>query len=373
MTFYLLFLFVITLFVALSLLYPEKSKIYEISLLVFAIVISVFRDNISGDYRSYIYWYETGKRDYDFEFGFVWLMNLFKWFHFSYHVFFFFVSFITIMLVYLGVKKYTLHNSIAFLFFLLIPALYLNSWSIIRQAFAMSIVFYAFQFLISKKYLIYFFLMLVGFAIHYSVILPFFAFLFVYKFANKIKTVHLAVLLFFSLVISTIHWSVFFSVFFESTRYIAYFPKNIVPVNGLKIISLNVLAVFILFYSRRLVEENPFQKYFVVFCVFSIVMTNLFATNNQLERFSYYFTLFEIIVFADLFFLETKNRRIVLCLGCYLYGISLFLYTIKADYNLNKQGTKYIPYNSVFYKFDDPFFMMGTDYLIDPTLAKERK
>jgi transmembrane protein EpsG len=371
--FYLLFIFIITLLVVLSYLLPENRKFFQLFLLVLVLSVAGFRENLSGDYSYYVDWYVNKKRDSDFEFGFVWLMNLFRWFNCSYHILFFFFSFCTIILVYLGIKKYTQHSNLAFLFFLLIPALYLNSWSIIRQAFAMAIIFYAFQFLITKKYLIYFVLISVAISIHYTAIFPFLVCLVVYKFADKIKTVHLSVLLFLSLVLSNIHWITFFTLFFESTHYMYYFSENFNPVNGLKIISLNILAVFLLFYNRKIKATYPFQKYFIVLSVFSIIVTNLFATDNQLNRFSHYFTLFEIIVFADIIFLETKTRRIILLMGFYLYGVSLFLYTIKADYNLNEQGTKYIPYNSVFYKFDDAFFMMGTDYLIDPSLAKEVK
>jgi hypothetical protein len=368
MTFYLLFLFLATVLVVLAYLYPDKSKIFEGGLLVLAVLVAGFRDNISGDFKYYVDWYVNKTRDKDFEFGFVWLMNLFRWLHCSYHIFFLFFSFCTIMLVYLGIKKYTVHSNLAILFFLLIPAFYLNSWSIIRQAFTMSIAFYAFQFLITKRYFIYF-----AITMHYTAILPFLVFIVVYKFVDKITNVHLSVFLFLSLVLSNFHWITFFNHFFENTHYIYYFSENLNPVNGLKIISLNILAVFLLFYSRKMKATYPFQKYFMVFCIFSIIVTNLFATDNQLYRFSHYFSLFEIVVFADLIFLEFKKRRVMLLMGFYLYGVVLFLYTIKADYNLNKQGTKYIPYSSVFYKFDNPFFMMGTDCLVDPQVDKKVK
>lgn len=373
MIFYLLFLFLTTLLVVLSYLFADNRKYFQIILLILALSVAGFRNNLSGDFAYYVDWYSNKSRDYDFEFGFVWLMNFFRYFHCSYHVLFFFFSFCTIILVYLGVKKYTVHSNLAFLFFLLIPALYLNTWSIIRQALAMSIVFYGFQFLITKKYFIYFVLMFFAISIHYTAILPFLVLLFVYQFADKIKTVHLSVLLFFSLVLSNIPWITFFTLFFENTHYMYYFSENLNPVNGLKIISLNILAVFLLFYNHKMKAIYPFQKYFIVLSVFSIIVTNLFATYNHLNRLSYYFSIFEIVVFADLIFLEFKKRRFLLFAGFYLYGVSLFLYTIKADYNLNKQGTKYIPYNCVFYKFDNDFFMTGTDYLIDTSLAKEVK
>lgn len=373
MTFYLLFLFLVTILVALAYLYPDKSKIFQIGLLVFVLTVSGFRDNISGDFRAYVEWYVYKTRDHDFEFGFVWIMNLFRLLHCSYHILFFFFSFCTVLLVFLSVKRYTVNNNLAFLFFLLFPALYLSSWSIIRQAFVVSLAFYAFHFLITKKYLIYLALMSISIAIHYTAIVPFLVFIAVYNYGDKIKTVHLAVMLLFTLVLSQFQWISFFTGFFENTRYLYYFSENNSAINIRKIIVLNGLAMFLLFYFEKMKAVYPVQKYFMILCFFSIMVTNLFAKTNHLNRFSYYFTIFEIVVFADLIFLELKNRRVVLLVGFYLYGVSLFLHTIKADYNLNDQGTKYIPYNSVFYKFDDPFFMMGTDYLVDPSDHKEGK
>lgn len=134
-----------------------------------------------------------------------------------------------------------------------------------------------------------------------------------------------------------------------------------------------MLAVFLLFYFKKMKEAHPNQKYVFILFFFSILITNLLAKANHLNRFSHYFTIFQVVVFADLIFFELKKKRFVMFAGLYIYGVSLFLYTIKADYNLNKQDTKYIPYDSVFYKFDDTFFMMGTKCLVDPSLVKEVK
>lgn len=215
--------------------------------------------------------------------------------------------------------------------------------------------------------------MFVGISIHYTAIVPFLVFIAVYKYGDKIKTVHLAAMLFFSLVLSQFQWFPFFSNFFDNTRYLYYFSENNSADNIPKIIVLNGLGIFLLLYFEKMKAVYPVQKYFIILCLISIMVTNVFAKVNQLDRFSHYFTIFEIVVFADLIFLELKNRRVVLLVGFYIYGVSLFLHTIKTDYNINDQGTKYIPYDSIFYKFEDDFFMMGTDCLVDPSLDKEEK
>ena len=213
----------------------------------------------------------------------------------------------------------------------------------------------------------------VGISIHYTAIVPFFVFFIVYKYADKIKTFHLLVSLVFTLVLSQLHWVSFFAGFFEKSRYLFYFSNGRTSVNIYKIIVLNMLAVFLLFYFKKIKEAYPNQKYVFILFFVSILITNLLAKANHLNRFSHYFTIFQVVVFADLIFFELKKKRFVMFAGLYIYGVSLFLYTIKADYNLNKQDTKYIPYDSVFYKFDDPFFMMGTEFLVDPSLVKEVK
>ena len=361
------------MFVGLAYLNPSKDRVCQFSLMFLAVVISGFRNHLSGDFGSYIGWYNNKSRDNDIEYGFLILMNWFREFNLSYHFFFFFFSFWTVFFVFFGIRKYTTHSSLAFLFFLLIPALFLNSWSIIRQAFAMSIAFYAFYYLINKKYLIYFLLMSIGISIHYSAIIPFFLFIFVYKFADKIRIIHIVILLLLSFILSQFYWVGFFLQFFDKTHYSYYFSNAQQQVNPYKVIVLNGLGLFLLFYFEKMKKAYPIQKYFMILCFFSIITTNIFAKANDLNRFSYYFTIFEVVVFADLVFLEFKKKRLMLFMGTYLYAVSLFLYTIKADYNLNNQNTKYIPYNCIFYKFDDPFFMIGTNYLVDPSIDKKVK
>lgn len=363
MTFYILFLLLITLLLVFGYLYPQNGKVFDMSLLLIAITISGFRDYLSGDYRAYVEWYYSKTRDFDFEFGFVWLMDVLRWFHCSHYFLFFFFSVSSVTLVFLGVKKYTKHSTLAFFFYLLIPVLYLNSWSIIRQTFTMSIAFYAFHFLISKKYFYFALLMGIAISFHKTAIIILLVFIVIFKVADTIKTVHLIVLLLISLILSQIHWVSFFSGLFVNTHYLDYFKKGYIASSTLKITVLNGLAIFLLFYYEKMKTAYPNQKYLMLLYFFSVFVTNLFASINDLTRLAYYFTIFEIVVFADLIFLELKNRRLLFFSGFYIYGVVFFIYTLKVDYNLNSQNTKYIPYNCVFYKFDDPFFMIGTDYL----------
>lgn len=372
MTFYLLFLFLATVILLVCKYYNRNNEAL-IALFFLALLLSGFRDNIGADFGSYVHWYLFKTRDESFELGYLVVMKLFRIFDLSYHFLFFFFSLSTLLFVFLGVKKYTIHSSFAFLFYLLIPALFLGSLNMIRQAFAVAICFYAFHFLITKKYLIYVLLMCVGISIHYTAVVPFIVFFSVYKYVDYIKKIHLAILLFFSLILSQLHWFSIFNPLFVETHYDYYFHTEQFSVNVFKVLVKNSIAVFILYYYDRMKTNYTNQKYYVVLSFLSIVIVNIFDQYVGLIRVSHFFMIFQILFFADVLFLEIKKRRLLLFACLYGYGVSLFINALRVDYQIELKGLNYIPYKSIFYKFDDPFFMMGTDCLVDPSLQKEAK
>ena len=364
MTFYILFLFLSTLILLVCKYYNRNTEAL-IALSCLALLLSGFRDSIGADFESYVQWYLFKTRDDEFELGYLFVMKFFRLFDLSYHFLFFFFSFGTLLFVFLGVKKHTIHSSFAFLFYLLIPALFLGSLCMIRQAFAIAISFYAFHFLITKKYLFYVVLMGIGISIHYTAVVPFFVFLLVYKLADYIKTIHLIILLVLSLILSQLHWFSVFNPFFVDTHYIYYFHTEQLPINIFKVLVRNSVAVFLLFYYYRMKTNYPNQKYFIVLSFLSIIIVNIFDKYLGLTRVAHYFTIFQILFFADVLFLEYKRRRQLLFVCIYGYGLGLFVNALRVDCQTDLKGLNYIPYNSVFYEFDDPFFMMGTNYLVD--------
>lgn len=372
MTFYLIFIFLATL-VMLVCKYYDNNNQALIALFVFAVILSGFRDNIGADYGSYVYWYLSRTRDEAFEVGYLMVMNFFRFFNLNYHVLFFVFSFGTLLFVFLGVKKYTIHSSFAFFFYLLIPALFLGSLCVIRQSFAVAISFYAFHFLINKRYLIYVLLMFLGVSVHYTAIVPFFIFIFVYLVIDYIKMNHLIIVLLLSLMLYHFRWFSSFDFFFVDTHYNYYFSTEPLPLDIFKLVVRNSVAVFLLFYFNKIKDVYPSRKYFVVLSFLSVVIVNFFNNYVGLIRFSNYFLIFEIVVFADVIFMEVKKKRLLLFTCIYSYGFSLFIHSLRVDSQTELNGLNYIPYKSVFYKFDDPFFMMGTDYLLNPPLIREEK
>lgn len=333
--------------------YPYAEK--NISLILFGIMVFVsgLRNRVGGDYDSYVSWYLLKTRDNRLEFGFVAIMDLFRWLKLSPQFLFFFFSFFTCYFVFLGVKKYSENSNLALLLYILLPSLYLSSLVFVRQSFSVAISFYAFYYLINKRYLIYFVLMFIGISIHNSCLIPFVVFLLIATFIDTIKIKHLIFLLIISLILSMFDFIRIFSVLFKETRYAFYFSNQRIPVNNLKLIILNCVSIFVLFHFDKLKETYAYQKYILILYVFSVVLINVFSPLNELSRIYIYFRIFEIIVVADLIFLASNQKRILFFSFFFVLYFGSFLNALKKDFESRENMCKFIPYNNILWSSND--------------------
>jgi hypothetical protein len=349
MIFYLLFILIAGSLLLLGYLLPEKNRIFQGVTFLLIVGVVGFRDFVGADFGDYVVWYKSKVRDQDFELGYVALMNFFRTLNIGYPALFFFISFFTYLFLFLGVKKFTQNQNLAIFIFLLIPSMFLLSLNTIRQSFAVSICFFAFYFLINKKYFYYFILMFLAMSLHSTAILPFFLFLLVYQFADKIKVSHILILLIGSLLFSQLGLVHYFSSFFKDSRYIAYFTTMKIPVNPFKLIILNGLTIFMLFYFEEMKKKYPYQKYLMILFFLSVIITNFFSLYGDLTRIAYYFKIFEILVIADFIFLRTKAFRVWLCSCFMIYYLSIFVYTLKMDLEKDYKY-KLIPYKNILFE-----------------------
>ena len=191
--------------------------------------------------------------------------------------------------------------------------------------------------------------MLIGISIHYTSIIPLIVFLLVVKIADKIKAKYIFILLLVSVLMSIFDFIKVFAILFENTRYSFYFSNQRIPVNFIKIIALNSLSLFILFYFDKIKNAYPYQKYLLVLYFLSVVIINILAPLDDLSRIYTYFRIFEIIVVTDLIFLQTKRIRIFLFSFFYVFYFSTFLIALKKDYDIqNNTKSKFTPYKSIF-------------------------
>ncbi|WP_409415537.1 EpsG family protein [Flavobacterium sp. PS2] len=363
MFFYIFFLLFITGLVLVEYFYPPRGKVIGIIVLILIVLISGLRKGIGYDYNSYVSWYLYKTRDNDLEYGYLAIMNVFRWFNLTPSFLFFFFSFFTCFFVYLGVKKYAINPNIALLFYIIIPGLYLTSFTLVRQSLSVAISFYAFYYLINRKYVIFFLLMFIGVSIHNTCLVPLFLFLLVFKYGDRMKINHLYGMVIFSFLISSFDFFQVFHELFEKSRYAYYFSDKIKPVSIWKIIVLNLEGILILYYSKKFDNRYPYQKYFLVLYCFSIVFINIFSKNYDLTRIFIYFRIFEIIVVANLISLEINTRRIALFLFFYILYFSAFLNGLRVDFEFQKKNMpRLIPYDNI---------LWFSSKIMEPELIKE--
>ncbi|MGY0038968.1 EpsG family protein [Pedobacter sp. NJ-S-72] len=184
--------------------------------------------------------------------------------------------------MYAGIKKYTTHTSIALIVFMLIPGLYLNTLSIIRQELAIVITFYAFHFLAEKKYLKYFLLIALGTSFHYSCALIMLGHLLVWKFADRVKVWHYFLAIGVSLVIAKLELTSVLTLVLGGGQYESYIEGE--SVNFLKLIVLNTFLITQLVFYYKLVRKTETNKYVIAFTVLGNFITEyvfFFTDFNQ--------------------------------------------------------------------------------------------
>jgi hypothetical protein len=323
----------------------KQSITYFVALLI---LFSSTRGGFGPDFSNYYKWYITSFNDKNLEIGYVGLMNLFAYLGLSFFHLQFFISVITITLVFLAFKKYKINNKYAGFFFVITPYFYLYSFIIIRQYLAMAIVFFAFNYLLSKENMKYIFAIFLGSLIHYSCLLVGILIWFLMYFSPKISRMHLLLFLAASIPFAYLNWVQFFAGFFEGTKYYGYFlHKNTIPINYIKLILFNIEALFLLYFYKDFINYNSRNKYFIVLTIFTFILANIFAPTNYMSRFSKYFKFFELILIADLVVIKRKQPIIFLILV--FYNISLFFNVLWVDYKSPGKHTKLVPYKNILF------------------------
>lgn len=352
MIFYVFLMFVILTLFFTSYRFPSSEKVISIILLGTLILVGGFRDRIGWDYNSYMHWYLTGTRDNDFELGFLTIMNIFRYLNLDYKFLFFFFSFFTYLFAYLGVRNYTQKSSLPLTLYFFVPVLFLYSFSYVRQYLSITIAFYAFTFLLEKKYFNYIFWMIIGTSFHYSCLVPFVLFFVVYRFADFIKTHHLFLLMVFSFIISRIGIIYWISLLLKGSHYLYYFSsKFAVGVPLLKLLVMNSMGFLVIRYFDKKGFQYDYQKYLLILYICSIFFLNIFSESTELTRIYIYFRIFEIILVADIMrYALSKKRFFLIGFMCCFYLLPYFR-SIKLDSESTlKDEFKFIPYKSLLFK-----------------------
>ena len=352
MVFYILLVFIILALYIVTYYYPSTENTISVILLIAMILIGGFRDGIGWDYKNYTYWYLTGTRDSNVEIGFLTIMKVFRFLKLDVTFLFFFFSFFTYLFAYLGIKKYTKKSSLPLVLYFMIPVLFLYSFTYIRQFLSVTIAFYAFGFLLEKKYWFFFSLMLLGISIHYSCLIPFVVFIAVFRWGEIIKIRYLYVLMGISFVISQIGVIHLLSFVFKDSHYLYYVSsKFAVPVPLIKLVALNTMGLIVLWYYEKFGFQFPHQKYLLLIYISSIVFVNVFSESTELTRIYIYFRIFEILLVSEIIYSALLNKKFWLISFMCCFYIYPFFRAIKIDgKNQIYEEQRLVPYKSLLLK-----------------------
>lgn len=345
---YILFVVIIIALLMLNSAIKTNIQIFQIFAWVLVVFFVGFRFETGYDWVMYRNFFEYDTFHDGIEFGYVFFIKILRCFFDDYQSLFFFTALITYIFFYLGIKKYTKHTGIAIVLFMLIPSLFLNSFSILRQELAIAITFYAFSFLVDRKFLNYLLLMILAFSIHYSVAIVFFTHLIIWRYAPKVKYNFYYVLILFSLVFLKVDIGNLVYYFANGARYEFYQSGE--SVSLLKIFILNSLAIVYVYFSPKIIDKSKYNIYIIAFIVMNVVYLNVFSSVIALSRIAYYFKIFEIILVSQLLFVFNKKIRILALLLLVAFYSIQFLSALKVDMAETRTENNLIPYKNIFFR-----------------------
>lgn len=234
--------------------------------------------------------------------------------------------------------------------YFLIPSLFLTSFSLIRQSLAVAISFYAFSFLMDRKFFMYIIFMLFAISIHYSALFPFLVFPFLHKIGKYVKMNYLYLVIIFSFILGQIGILDCISHFFKGSHYYFYVSnKTMVFIPLLKLLTLNFIGIIVVYFYSILIIDSK-RKILLYVYIFSLITLNLCAESNDLSRLYTYFRIFEIILMVDIIYLFLSKKSYVLISGICLFYLLQYFNALIVDFEKVPMGYKMIPYKSLLIK-----------------------
>ena len=352
MEFYFELLFLILILTAIGYVnYSNKKYIYFI--ISFTLLfVSMFRFKVGFDYKNYLdsinFIINNGiNSNYIFYNRMEPAYKLFVLI--SYHLrnsyFVFFISsFITILLVSLSIYRYSKDYLLSIFIFYSFPFFYLDSFSIIRQWSAVSIIIFGYTSFIKNRNLFIFLITIILASLFHSsalisiLIIPFF-------FINFNRKM-LLFLIFF----------IFILKYYLFNIIIYYLPFNLNKIERLlntkggdKLIYIITFFSFLFFYFKSNLESiNKNNSIGITIFIFGNCLLYLFTDLGQIaQRFSIYFISIFIFLIPDFVFIITKKYNINFKILSYFFFSVIYFYSLYISYS-RFNFSPLIPYKFIF-------------------------
>jgi len=345
-------IFIIAIVLLLSVDYACKQDKYGLGTLLavfVAITFTVLRFETGYDYLNYVGFINgpvSELVDSNLEWGFVAVASVLKVFDIDYFWLFFLFGLAIILLLFRGIKLYTENVRIAFLIFLLIPGLFLNSFSIIRQSLAMVLLFNGYYYFFNQRYRYFWLFIILAVLFHYSALLalPFF------WMATKLEKQARLILLIgipISLVLAQMNViEIVFGLILGSSKFGAYLDYEDSGTSLVKLIVLNVSVIPYLFFYKRF---DTLNRSILILVIFGLMLINVFSSVAAITRIGYYFKIFEIVLLANVVsFFKRGWSQVIFCILLFIYYFTMFYTSLSFDYNEVIDYPKLTPYKTIF-------------------------
>lgn len=318
---------------------------------IIAILFSGIRYETGYDFNVYKSFFENVE-SYEnlFEPGFYYLIAGAATVGLSSASIFFLFSIATNSIAFLFFRKLCLNSGFAFLLYLLIPGLYLNSFSIIRQSLAVSLFAWSVYRLISKGRTFEFIIFCI---ISTSIHLPaFIAFSFAYVIylirEIVITTSKSLFILFVSICASLLSIDQYILNFFIDTKYIAY-ANDQEAQSFVKFVGSLLVTLFIVMHSKHF-NMIKTLSYIYKLWLLGMVFFFLFKDITPLTRINYYFTILSIPLYVSITYAYYKLNRFLTGFCIIFFYILAFVNALYMD-TLSDNEVRLLPYKTIFSTF----------------------
>ncbi len=268
----------------------KRAHAFAFVMVLFAVLFSGMRVNTGYDFDSY-YSFFSDIEDYEslIEPGFYYIVKALRALEQSPQALFFYFSAATSVLAFVAYTQVSQERERCFLIYLLVPGLYLNSFSIVRQGLAVAILGWAaFRFFRDGRFTVFILFAALAASIHAPAIVPA-TVVIIIRLTGRLPWRASAawVSLTLAAIGSVLNAPSLVLSYFVGGRYDLY-VEDIAPPSLLRLIGYNILAIAVLAQSRKFATQNVhqliFRSWIVGACLF-----NFFSAYLPITRIYYYF------------------------------------------------------------------------------------
>lgn len=347
----------------------QKAKAFKVVALFVLILFSGLKAPVSPDLKNYVEFFENPSTmtAYSIELGNIILFSLIHEIT-NYPLLFLTYAFLTMLFIYLSLRKFTPYVGFSLLIYLLTPGFFLNQFVELRQQLALAIFLYAIAFLISDRNRLMFILYgIIAILFHHSAMLALISILIfdslkIYKLIDmRIGRIIFILTIFFSLYIGTdIILNLTFSLIAKFIpKYAGYYFMYIykegitTPVPILKLSIYNTIGLLFLFIINYLKFKSDRDRYVIMYIVslfiLGVISLNLAKDSNELSRISYYLLIYQIIIFPFILMrLNTDNiLRYIFSLIVIIFYFVQFIYGL--FYIAPNGELVFLPYRNILF------------------------